>query len=132
MVKIPVIAAGILSEPPMSVPMPKGLPHDAIRADSPPDEPPEVSSRLRGLTVLFKDQQCTEKQNQNLTTIPSVTIVDRLSDHHSSWNVGLDVCDSSELTEHLDNGAVFLHRLFCPRTEAGGARLANDVEIVLE
>lgn len=53
MVKIPVMAAGILKEPPMSVPMPNGLPWAAIRADSPPDEPPEVSSRLRGLTVLL-------------------------------------------------------------------------------
>lgn len=52
MVKIPVIAAGILRLPPISVPTPKGLPHAAIRADSPPDEPPEVSCRLRGLTVL--------------------------------------------------------------------------------
>lgn len=54
MVKIPVMAAGILSEPPISVPMPNGLPCAAIRADSPPDEPPEVSFRLRGLTVLPK------------------------------------------------------------------------------
>lgn len=60
MVKIPVIAAGILSEPPISVPMPKGLPCAAIRADSPPDEPPEVRFRLRGLTVLLGNQSCTE------------------------------------------------------------------------
>jgi hypothetical protein len=43
----------------ISVPTPKGLPPNAISADSPPDEPPEVSLRLRGLTVrpnvLFTD-----------------------------------------------------------------------------
>jgi hypothetical protein len=53
MVKMPVIAAGILSEPPMSVPTPRGLPQAAMRADSPPELPPEVSCRLRGLVVLF-------------------------------------------------------------------------------
>jgi hypothetical protein len=53
MVKMPVIAAGILNEPPMSVPTPRGLPQAAINADSPPEEPPEVSCRLRGLVVLF-------------------------------------------------------------------------------
>jgi hypothetical protein len=53
MVKIPVMAAGILRDPPMSVPIPSGLPCAAIKADSPPDEPPDVSSRLRGLTVLW-------------------------------------------------------------------------------
>jgi hypothetical protein len=52
MVKMPVMAAGILRLPPMSVPTPRGLPHAAIRADSPPEEPPEVRLRLRGLTVL--------------------------------------------------------------------------------
>lgn len=43
----------------MSVPIPKGLPPKAMRADSPPDEPPKVTLRLRGLTVrpkvLFTD-----------------------------------------------------------------------------
>jgi hypothetical protein len=57
MVKIPVMAAGIRRLPPMSVPTPRGLPQAAIRADSPPDEPPEVRLRLRGLTVLESDQR---------------------------------------------------------------------------
>lgn len=77
MVNMPVHAAGIRKEPPytcmsilrliwclvsqltMSVPIPKGLPPKAIRADSPPDEPPDVTFRLSGLTVrpkvLFTD-----------------------------------------------------------------------------
>jgi hypothetical protein len=50
---MPVIAAGILNEPPMSVPTPRGLPQAAMRADSPPEEPPEVRFRLRGFVVLF-------------------------------------------------------------------------------
>lgn len=54
MVKMPVMAAGILKEPPMSVPTPNGLPQAAISADSPPELPPEVRLRLRGLTVLRK------------------------------------------------------------------------------
>ena len=36
----------------MSVPMPSALPPKAIKADSPPLEPPEVSFRFRGFTVL--------------------------------------------------------------------------------
>jgi hypothetical protein len=35
----------------ISVPTPKGLPPNAISADSPPDEPPDVSLRLSGFTV---------------------------------------------------------------------------------
>lgn len=38
----------------MSVPTPNRLPPNAIKADSPPDEPPEVRLRLRGLTVRPK------------------------------------------------------------------------------
>ena len=34
--------------------MPKGLPRRATRAPSPPEEPPEVSERLLGLTVRPK------------------------------------------------------------------------------
>lgn len=116
----------------MSVPMPKGLPHAAIRADSPPEDPPEVSSRLRGLTVLLSYQQCTKRLTENVISIPSITVVDRFSNHHRSRNISLDVCNGSELTEHLDNSAVFLHRLFCPRTKACGAGLADDVEVVFE
>lgn len=52
MVKRPVVEAGIRSEPPISVPTPRGLPYAAISADSPPEEPPGVKLRLRGLTVL--------------------------------------------------------------------------------
>jgi len=47
----------------ISVPIPKGLPPNAIRADSPPEEPPEVTLRLSGLTVrpnvLFTDSACS-------------------------------------------------------------------------
>jgi hypothetical protein len=43
----------------MSVPTPSGLPPNAMRADSPPEEPPEVSLRLSGFkvrpNVLFTD-----------------------------------------------------------------------------
>jgi hypothetical protein len=35
----------------MSVPTPNGLPPKAIKADSPPDEPPEVNFRFRGFRV---------------------------------------------------------------------------------
>jgi hypothetical protein len=51
-VNMPVHAAGIRRLPPISVPTPSGLPPKAIRADSPPDDPPEVNFRLRGLSVL--------------------------------------------------------------------------------
>jgi hypothetical protein len=61
MVKMPVMAAGILSEPPMSVPTPRGLPQAAIRADSPPELPPEVSCRLRGLVVLFVQRSAFDR-----------------------------------------------------------------------
>lgn len=56
MVKIPVQAAGMRRDPPMSVPTPRGLPRIAMRADSPPEEPPDVVDRLEGLTVL--DGEC--------------------------------------------------------------------------
>ncbi|KAI7491278.1 hypothetical protein KC351_g9 [Hortaea werneckii] len=45
---MPVQAAGIRSDPPISVPTPSGLPHMAISEDSPPEEPPEVSARFNG------------------------------------------------------------------------------------
>lgn len=38
----------------MSVPTPSGLPWNAIRADSPPDEPPGESARFNGFVVLQK------------------------------------------------------------------------------
>ncbi len=50
--KIPVQAAGMRRDPPMSVPTPSGLPRRAISADSPPDEPPDVKFRFNGLVVL--------------------------------------------------------------------------------
>lgn len=59
---MPVHAAGMRKLPPMSVPTPNGLPPKAIRADSPPEEPPEVSLRFSGFTVrpkqLFTDSAC--------------------------------------------------------------------------
>lgn len=67
-----------------------------------------------------------------MASLPSVTIVDRLSDHHSSGNVSLDIRNSPELTKQRDNGAVFLHRLFCPGAKASGTRLSDDVEVVFE
>lgn len=68
-VKMPVHAAGMRKEPPyekcqllgviqgvriltISVPTPNGLPPKTIRADSPPDEPPEVTFLFSGFTVL--------------------------------------------------------------------------------
>ena len=43
----------------MSVPTPRGLPPNAISADSPPEDPPDVTLRFNGLTVrpkvLFTD-----------------------------------------------------------------------------
>lgn len=39
------------SNVPISVPTPSGDPPNAMSADSPPDEPPDVSFRLRGLRV---------------------------------------------------------------------------------
>jgi len=71
MVKMPVIAAGILSEPPMSVPTPRGLPHAVMRADSPPEDPPEVRFRLRGLVVLFIWKSAFATGLAELTTILS-------------------------------------------------------------
>lgn len=65
-VNIPVHAAGIRKLPPcvlsaagtknqdkptMSVPTPKGLPPNAMRADSPPEDPPDVTLRFSGLVV---------------------------------------------------------------------------------
>jgi hypothetical protein len=38
--------------PPMSVPTPKKLPRKLTSADSPPEEPPDVSLRFRGLHVV--------------------------------------------------------------------------------
>lgn len=70
--KMPVHAAGMRKEPPcvmcqvarskalktlvltISVPIPRGLPPKAIRADSPPEDPPEVVLRFKGFTVLPK------------------------------------------------------------------------------
>ena len=52
--KMPVHAAGMRREPPISVPTPNGLPPKAMSADSPPDDPPDVRDLLRGLTVLPK------------------------------------------------------------------------------
>jgi hypothetical protein len=43
--------AGMRTEPPTSVPTPKGDPHRASNALSPPDEPPLDKLRLYGLVV---------------------------------------------------------------------------------
>jgi hypothetical protein len=56
---MPVHAAGIRKLPPISVPTPRGLPLNVMRADSPPEEPPDVSFLFNGFTVrpktLFTD-----------------------------------------------------------------------------
>ena len=39
---------------PISVPTPRGLPRNAIKADSPPEDPPEEVRRLRGFVVRPK------------------------------------------------------------------------------
>lgn len=41
----------VCTYPPMSVPIPMGLPRRATKAPSPPDDPPGVSFRLNGLVV---------------------------------------------------------------------------------
>jgi hypothetical protein len=64
--------------------------------------------------------------------LPSIAVVDRFSDHHSSGHIGLDIRHSAELAQNLNNRAVFLHRLVGPCTEAGSARLTFDVEIVFQ
>ena len=46
--------AGILTDPPMSVPIPTGEQLAATRAASPPEEPPADLSRLWGLRVQPK------------------------------------------------------------------------------
>jgi len=48
---MPVKAAGILTEPPISLPIPNLDPPAAIRLDSPPLEPPGVSLRFRKFFV---------------------------------------------------------------------------------
>jgi hypothetical protein len=65
-------------------------------------------------------------------SLPSVAIIHRLGDHHSSGHIRLDVRHSAEITKHLHDRAVFLHRLFGPCAEAGGAGLSSNVEIVFE
>jgi hypothetical protein len=51
---------------PISLPTPSGLPWKAIRADSPPDDPPEVRFRFRGFTVLLESETpCTEAADYN-------------------------------------------------------------------
>ena len=40
----------------MSVPTPSGLPPNEIRADSPPEDPPEVKFRFLGFRVLDTQQ----------------------------------------------------------------------------
>lgn len=49
---MPVHAPGIRRDPPISVPTPRGLPRNEIKADSPPDDPPGVSFRFFGFNVL--------------------------------------------------------------------------------
>lgn len=49
--KIPLKAAGIRTEPPISVPTPSVLPRSACRAPSPPDEPPHERFWLLGFSV---------------------------------------------------------------------------------
>jgi hypothetical protein len=49
----PLFAAGLRIEPPMSVPMPRQLPRNPIRAPSPPEEPPDVNVVLKGLVVTL-------------------------------------------------------------------------------
>lgn len=78
-VNIPVHAAGIRKLPPcfhdqqwnpegrktptISVPTPRGLPPNVMSADSPPEDPPDVTLRFNGLTVrpnvLFTDSAYT-------------------------------------------------------------------------
>ena len=48
---MPVKCAGTRMDPPPSVPKPPAEKKDAMAADSPPLEPPEVRSRSQGLLV---------------------------------------------------------------------------------
>jgi hypothetical protein len=84
----------------MSVPTPRGLPQAAIRADSPPEEPPDVRFRLRGFVVLFIQvsacDPCGGAYN-DYQPLPPITIVDRLGDHHGSGHISLHIRHSAEL-----------------------------------
>lgn len=69
-VKMPVADAGILKEPPMSVPTPRGLPRNANNADSPPELPPGVSVRRRGFSVLHTSTRTSATRQSRIWRTP--------------------------------------------------------------
>lgn len=130
MVKMPVIAAGMRSEPPMSVPIPSGLPPIAMSADSPPEEPPEVSARFLGFTVLRQSQRSTHVFQQSDS--PAISIIHSLSNHHGSRHIRLYVRHSAQIPQHAHDSALVLHGLLGPSAKADRAGLADDVKVVFQ
>lgn len=95
MVKRPVVEAGRRRDPPISVPTPRGLPYEAMRADSPPEEPPGVRLRLRGFVVLRRSTSALIFWRSMI--LRSENIINGLCHHHGCWYIGFYVDNGSKL-----------------------------------
>jgi hypothetical protein len=113
----------------MSVPTPSGLPPNAMSADSPPEEPPDVSLRLSGLTVrpnmLFTDSACP------LSAFPRL-FIGYAYDHHGRWHIGLTEAHRPQLLQHVHQRSIVFGRFVDQSREANSTILPFDVEVVFK
>lgn len=114
----------------MSVPTPRGLPPNAMRADSPPEDPPDVTLRLSGLTVR-PNVLLTDSAYILSTSIP-IHMPAHTYDHHGCRHVCLAILDRAQLTEYVHQGSIVFGWLVRQRGEAYGAVFSFHVEVVLE
>lgn len=82
----------------MSVPMPSGLPPNAMRADSPPDDPPDVSLRFKGLTVR-PNVLLTDSAYFALARALGINLITH--NHHGSGYIRLAVPHRPEVLENV-------------------------------
>jgi type III secretory pathway component EscS len=98
----PLFAAGLRIEPPISVPMPKQLPRNPIRAPSPPEEPPDVNVVLKGLVVtLF--HPLAQIQTQALPFNSPIDVTTSLQMHQTLWLRSPHIKYSASPPQNLQN-----------------------------
>lgn len=99
----------------MSEPTPRILPFMAMRAPSPPEEPPHVRVRFRGLTVrpntvLYVSDHCKMRHIYN-----DLLREGKCTDHQRLWHIRANIRYGATLVEDISDDGVLCSGLSDPR-----------------
>jgi len=119
--------AGILTLPPISLPIPNGVPLRANSELSPPEEPPLLRRVLYGLVVYPN----TLLYVSGIIIAVGTFLLIRLA---YEIDIRLAQDDSSKIFQllHQDTLVPRRYRVVCPRDEAQGSIQSFDIEVVLQ